>query len=553
MSEELAYTESLPCPHCNKRVHPTNWARHMRDNHPTDPTPLHMASGERLPLAAIKIDGGTQSRAEIDEATIAEYAEDMSKGDTFPAVVVYFDGTDYWLADGFHRVHAAQRAHLLDLDAIIHQGTQRDAILHSVGANARHGKRRTNADKKRAVERLLRDDEWVKWSDREIGKRCNVAHATVAKIRAELFPHTGQKSSVERTYTNRSGNQKVMKTGKIADNNRARTAPTRSKTEDDYQDDVPAVDVMADVETKSTTAEPPRTHPEATPRGQWNALAGTTLTSNGKAPIKPPRYQKQFMNGAYHIVDTEGGEVIDMDTNIALLNNRPQVEPDVPPMVVNLGKQANLETQETLKLVQTHKMEATRAALMLILSQDKRPLDIQGTINDLITLVKERVEAETKATKKTTTPKKVMDAMKNAIVDAFGLDPDNITPSKWSEINGAAKQLCTVNAKPEEIAGVYAYCKGRFTDRDGKTNFSTAALAKYYAEWKATPAGKKAGTVLVAVESPTPEQPAIPWEWENRPMSDDPEQRERDMDQMMRDAFSYQKRKTTLQPTGTEG
>ncbi|MBT3274957.1 MAG: streptomycin biosynthesis regulator, partial [Spirochaetales bacterium] len=49
---------------------------------------------------------------------------------------------------------------LLEIDADIRQGTQQDAVLHSVGANAAHGARRTNDDKRLAVKTLLCDGEW---------------------------------------------------------------------------------------------------------------------------------------------------------------------------------------------------------------------------------------------------------------------------------------------------------------------------------------------------------------------------------------------------------
>lgn len=162
--EELAntvYAESLNCPICDKRIHPTNYNQHMQDQHP-DGKPLHETM-ELLPLAAIRVDGGTQSRMAINQATVDEYTEAMQDGGAiFPALVVYYDGRDYWLADGFHRAAAAMQAGLLAFAADVRQGTVRDAVLHSVGANATHGLRRTNADKRRAVERLLRDDEWQK-------------------------------------------------------------------------------------------------------------------------------------------------------------------------------------------------------------------------------------------------------------------------------------------------------------------------------------------------------------------------------------------------------
>lgn len=99
---------------------------------------------------------------------------------------VYYDGELYWLADGFYRVLAAEVAGIERIAADIGQGTRRDAVLHSVGANACHGLRRTNVDKQRAVETLLRDEEWGEWSDNAIAKACSVSHPFVGKIRARL-------------------------------------------------------------------------------------------------------------------------------------------------------------------------------------------------------------------------------------------------------------------------------------------------------------------------------------------------------------------------------
>ncbi len=43
------------------------------------------------------------------------------------------------------------------------------------------------ADKRRAIERLIRDEEWSKWSDRKIAKVARVDHKTVGKIRRDLL------------------------------------------------------------------------------------------------------------------------------------------------------------------------------------------------------------------------------------------------------------------------------------------------------------------------------------------------------------------------------
>lgn len=145
-----------------------------------------------VPVGIIKTDGGTQMRAGTDDATVFEYGQAMIQANgwgSFPAVVAYHDGKDYWLADGFHRV-AAFLESFPDPKRVIpvevRAGTRRDAVLHAAGANASHGLRRTNADKRRSVETLLRDEEWRQWSDTEIAKRCAVSQNFVSSVRRDL-------------------------------------------------------------------------------------------------------------------------------------------------------------------------------------------------------------------------------------------------------------------------------------------------------------------------------------------------------------------------------
>lgn len=139
-----------------------------------------------LSLDKIKIDGGTQSRAKIDQDVVSEYADNMRDGAKFPPVIVFHDGAEYFLADGFHRYHAAKKAGSPGIKCDVREGTLRDAILYSFGANADHGLRRTPADKRKAVMAMLSDIEWQDWSDREIARQCCVSHPFVAAIRKEM-------------------------------------------------------------------------------------------------------------------------------------------------------------------------------------------------------------------------------------------------------------------------------------------------------------------------------------------------------------------------------
>jgi len=139
-----------------------------------------------ISLEKIIINGGTQSRDKIDENVVADYADAMIAGAEFPPLEVFHDGVRYWLADGFHRYFAAKRAGSPGFKCNLHEGTLRDAILFSFGANKAHGLQRSAATKRKIVTAMLSDLEWQDWSDRDIAVKCGFSHTFVSAVRKEL-------------------------------------------------------------------------------------------------------------------------------------------------------------------------------------------------------------------------------------------------------------------------------------------------------------------------------------------------------------------------------
>lgn len=165
-------------------------------------------------IKTIRIDGGTQSRVELNQETVAEYAQAFTDGAEFPPVVVFFDGASYWLADGFHRYFGARDAGESAIDAEIRTGTQRDAVLYSWGANDKHGLPRSNADKRNIVTAILRDEQGRQWSDNKIAKDFGFSNNFVGRVRQSLCSEQSEKPA-ERTYTTKHGTTAVMNTANI--------------------------------------------------------------------------------------------------------------------------------------------------------------------------------------------------------------------------------------------------------------------------------------------------------------------------------------------------
>lgn len=153
---------------------------------------------KQLALDLLRIDGGTQLRAKIDQATVDEYREGWVNDVKFPPLVVFHDGTDYWLAGGFHRYHGANAACVPTVPCDVRNGTQRDAILFAAGDNQTNGLRRTNDDKRKAVRTLLVDGEWGKRSDRWIAEQCGVGDKLVGEVRNQLRENAVETDSPEK-------------------------------------------------------------------------------------------------------------------------------------------------------------------------------------------------------------------------------------------------------------------------------------------------------------------------------------------------------------------
>jgi len=172
-----------------------------------------------LALDEIRRDGGTQPRAAIDLKHAKLLEEQLEDGQELEPVTVFYDGDSYWLADGYHRFTAHRNRGLDAIACVVHQGSRRDAVLYSVGANAGHKPAlpRSREDKRRAVMTLLQDPEWGEWSNREIARRCAVSLDLVNRSRNSLNESFSNISSHkgERTYTTKHGTVAKMKTANI--------------------------------------------------------------------------------------------------------------------------------------------------------------------------------------------------------------------------------------------------------------------------------------------------------------------------------------------------
>jgi hypothetical protein len=166
-----------------------------------------------LNLLNIRIDGGTQARVKLNQEVVVEYAEKMREGEVFPPVTVFFDGSTYWLADGFHRYFGYKSNGKTSIDADVQNGTLDDAILFAFSANGRRGLTMTDEDNRNIILAMLRHPEWTLWTNSAIAKHVGVSAMTVGRIKATMEKKVDEPTV--KKFIDKSGNQSKIDTSKL--------------------------------------------------------------------------------------------------------------------------------------------------------------------------------------------------------------------------------------------------------------------------------------------------------------------------------------------------
>jgi hypothetical protein len=103
-----------------------------------------------------------------------------------PPLDVFCDGADYWLADGFHRYHAATAIGMTEIVCTVEDGDLDDAVWFSLQANRSNGVRRTQQDVRNAVQRALMHPNSAGRTDRQVADYVGCSPTTVGTVRRKL-------------------------------------------------------------------------------------------------------------------------------------------------------------------------------------------------------------------------------------------------------------------------------------------------------------------------------------------------------------------------------
>lgn len=139
-----------------------------------------------MPLSALVIDADVQPRVEgLHPPTVKEYRERYKAGDTFPPLVAYGTKKKAIVSEGFHRAEVYRLEEVAEVEVELREGGKEEAKLNALGSNKNHGLRRSNADKRRAVESTL--TMRPKWTDGKVADHCGVTQPFVSEIRQQVI------------------------------------------------------------------------------------------------------------------------------------------------------------------------------------------------------------------------------------------------------------------------------------------------------------------------------------------------------------------------------
>ena len=153
--------------------------------------------------------------------------------------------------DGFHRVAAAEKKGETPISAVIRPGSLLEAQLYSFGVNKTHGLRRSNEDKRRAVEAALEHETWRDRSDGFIADHCGVDSDLVRRCREALESGGGILQVTKRV--GKDGKTYDVSKTQAANKKRAtKTRTSKTTTTVTGTDDLPEADFVEEHEEPKT-------------------------------------------------------------------------------------------------------------------------------------------------------------------------------------------------------------------------------------------------------------------------------------------------------------
>lgn len=160
-------------------------------------------------VAAIRLDGDTQVRKKIDQEQVEDFAQMMLTGVPFDDIVVFNDGKDAWLADGFHRVLAARMAGATEIGATVKAGTVEDARLYAFAANTRRGLSLSTEDKINILKKMEQHPITKSWSNRQIAKHLNCSDVAIGRLKKRMVSVPASISNKQREEVARALSEPV--------------------------------------------------------------------------------------------------------------------------------------------------------------------------------------------------------------------------------------------------------------------------------------------------------------------------------------------------------
>lgn len=128
-----------------------------------------------------------QSRVQTDPGLITEYEENLKNNIPMPPAQGMMDESgNVYVFDGIHTTSARNNRGEEAVPVLLRLGSRTEAEMEASRANATHGAKRTPADKRHAVELLLRNSELCARSNNWLAATAAVSPQLVESVREAL-------------------------------------------------------------------------------------------------------------------------------------------------------------------------------------------------------------------------------------------------------------------------------------------------------------------------------------------------------------------------------